>query len=50
MVSAPPASDRYTIVSADGHAGGDIYDYKPYLASRWYDEFDAWAEIGRAHV
>jgi len=34
---------RYTIVSADGHAGGDIGDYRPYLASRWHDEFDAWA-------
>jgi predicted TIM-barrel fold metal-dependent hydrolase len=37
------ASDRYTIVSADGHAGGDIQDYKPYLASKFHDEFDAWA-------
>ena len=34
---------RYTIVSADGHAGGDIQDYKPYLPSRWHDAFDAWA-------
>ena len=37
------ATDRYTIISADGHAGGDIQDYRPYLASRWHDEFDAWA-------
>jgi predicted TIM-barrel fold metal-dependent hydrolase len=37
------ASDRYTIVSADGHAGGDIQDYKPYLPSRLHDDFDAWA-------
>ena len=36
-------SERYTIVSADGHAGGDIQDYKAYLPSRWHDEFDAWA-------
>ena len=36
-------SERYTVVSADGHAGGDIQDYKPYLARRWHDEFDAWA-------
>src|SRR5207248_2338929 len=35
--------DRYTIVSADGHAGGDIQDYRPYLPSTWHDEFDAWA-------
>ena len=31
------------MVSADGHAGGDILDYRPYLAARWHDEFDAWA-------
>ena len=31
------------MVSADGHAGGDIRDYRPYLSSRWHDEFDAWA-------
>ena len=35
--------ERYTIISSDGHAGADLLDYKPYLASRWYDEFDAWA-------
>ena len=35
--------DRYTIISADGHAGGDIQDYRPYLPSKWHDEFDAWA-------
>jgi predicted TIM-barrel fold metal-dependent hydrolase len=36
-------TDRYTIISSDGHAGGDIQDYRPYLASRWHDDFDAWA-------
>jgi predicted TIM-barrel fold metal-dependent hydrolase len=36
-------SARYTIISADGHAGGDVADYRPYLPSRWHDEFDAWA-------
>jgi hypothetical protein len=36
-------SERYTVVSADGHAGGDIGDYRPFLARRWHDEFDAWA-------
>ena len=36
-------SDRYTIISADGHAGADLLDYKPYLPSSWHDEFDAWA-------
>jgi predicted TIM-barrel fold metal-dependent hydrolase len=36
-------SDRYAVISADGHAGADLYDYRPYLASEWHDEFDAWA-------
>ena len=35
--------ERYTVVSADGHAGGDIQDYRPYLPGRWHDDFDAWA-------
>ncbi len=43
MTATAPDRERYTIVSADGHAGGDIQDYRPYLASRWHDEFDAWA-------
>lgn len=34
---------RYTVISADAHAGGDIADYRPYLAARWHEEFDAWA-------
>jgi len=34
---------RYTVISADAHAGGDIPDYRPYLASGWHNEFDAWA-------
>jgi len=36
-------SERYTVISSDGHAGADLLDYKPYLATRWHDEFDAWA-------
>ena len=36
-------SRPYTIISSDGHAGADLHDYKPYLASRWHDDFDAWA-------
>ena len=37
------SSDRYAIISSDGHAGADLWDYKPYLAARFHDEFDAWA-------
>jgi predicted TIM-barrel fold metal-dependent hydrolase len=34
---------RYLVISADCHGGGNIADYRPYLASRWRDDFDAWA-------
>ncbi|MGW5865656.1 amidohydrolase family protein [Streptomyces sp. NPDC055239] len=35
--------ERYTVISADCHAGADLMDYKPYLESRFHDAFDAWA-------
>jgi predicted TIM-barrel fold metal-dependent hydrolase len=37
----------YLIISIDGHAGADLRDYRPYLASAWHDEFDAWADAFR---
>lgn len=37
------ANDRYIVISADCHGGGDVQDYRPYLSSRHLDEFDAWA-------
>lgn len=36
--------ERYTVISSDGHAGAELRQYKQYLASRWHDEFDAWAD------
>jgi predicted TIM-barrel fold metal-dependent hydrolase len=36
-------AERYTVISSDGHAGADLLDYRPYLASSWHDEFDRWA-------
>jgi predicted TIM-barrel fold metal-dependent hydrolase len=36
-------SERYVVISADAHAGGSVDEYKPFLASRWHDEFDEWA-------
>ena len=46
VVSAPavglPAGDRYTVISADCHGGASIAGYRPYLASRYHDDFDAW--------
>lgn len=35
--------DRYVVISADTHAGADVLGYRPYLESRFHDEFDAWA-------
>jgi len=43
FMASPLDTDPYTILSVDGHAGADLHGYKPYLASRWHDEFDAWA-------
>jgi predicted TIM-barrel fold metal-dependent hydrolase len=42
-VTAGEDDDRYTVISADCHAGADLPDYKPYLERRYHDEFDAWA-------
>lgn len=43
--ATPPRerTDRYTVISADCHAGADLLDYKPYLESKYHDDFDAWA-------
>jgi len=35
------------LMSADSHAGADIWDYKPYLAREFHEEFDAWAPTFR---
>jgi predicted TIM-barrel fold metal-dependent hydrolase len=37
-------SDRYTVISADGHAGASVPTYRDYLASKWHEEFDEWAK------
>ncbi|MGW9038853.1 amidohydrolase family protein, partial [Streptomyces sp. NPDC055721] len=36
-------TDRYTVISADCHAGADLLDYRPYLEKRHHEAFDAWA-------
>ena len=38
------ASDRYTVISADCHAGADLRDYRPFLEAEYLDEFDDWAD------
>lgn len=35
-------TDRFTIISADCHAGGNHAMYREYLAAEFIDEFDAW--------
>src|SRR5687767_11518489 len=35
--------EPYVVISADCHGGGNIGDYRPYLESRFHDDFDAWA-------
>jgi hypothetical protein len=34
--------DRYTVISADCHAGAAPSDYRPYLESGLHEEFDQW--------
>jgi predicted TIM-barrel fold metal-dependent hydrolase len=34
---------RYTVISADCHAGADLLDYRPYLESAYHDRFDEWS-------
>jgi predicted TIM-barrel fold metal-dependent hydrolase len=36
-------STRHIVISTDGHCGADLLDYKPFLESRYHEEFDAWA-------
>jgi predicted TIM-barrel fold metal-dependent hydrolase len=38
------ADDRYIVISADGHAGAEMLDYRDYLEHRYLDEFDVWAK------
>ena len=41
-VTSNTDGERYTVISADCHGGGDIPDYRPYLERALLDEFDAW--------
>jgi predicted TIM-barrel fold metal-dependent hydrolase len=42
-VATVDKSDRFLIVSSDSHAGANLLAYRPYLASKWHEEFDAWS-------
>jgi predicted TIM-barrel fold metal-dependent hydrolase len=43
MTESALTGKPYVLISTDGHAGADLWDYKPYLEQRWLDDFDAWA-------
>ena len=34
--------ERYVVISADCHGGGEMHDYRDYLEPRYRDDFDAW--------
>jgi predicted TIM-barrel fold metal-dependent hydrolase len=36
------AGDRYVVISSDGHAGGQVHEYREHLERRWHEDFDAW--------
>jgi predicted TIM-barrel fold metal-dependent hydrolase len=44
MTATMTASDRYTIVSSDGHAGAAVEEYLPYLERKYHDEFAQWRD------
>ena len=44
MGSDGSSSKNYVLITADGHAGASIRDYKPYLAKAFHDEFEVWAK------
>jgi predicted TIM-barrel fold metal-dependent hydrolase len=35
-------TDRYVVISADGHAGNEIHAYREYLDARFVADFDTW--------
>ena len=42
MAAATRVADRYTIISADCHAGGSHAAYREYLDPAYLEDFDAW--------
>jgi predicted TIM-barrel fold metal-dependent hydrolase len=36
--------ERYTVISADGHAGADLRGYRAYLEQAYLEQFDRWAD------
>jgi predicted TIM-barrel fold metal-dependent hydrolase len=46
---AGDGSDRVLIISSDGHAMAKMAEYRPYLPSRYHEEFDAFLKVHREH-
>jgi predicted TIM-barrel fold metal-dependent hydrolase len=42
MTPAAATAERYTIISADCHAGGSHAAYREYLDPKFHEDFDAW--------
>ena len=38
------ADDRYIVISADGHCGAQMSEYRDYLEKKYLDDFDEWVE------
>ena len=41
-------SEHYVIISADGHCGLPLADYRPYLDARFHHAFDDWVAVKEA--
>ena len=41
--------DHHIVISADTHCGADLRGYRPYLESRYHEEFDEWAAFMDGH-
>ena len=39
-----PGSERYVVISSDGHAGAELHAYRDYLERAYLGEFDEWAK------
>ena len=37
-------TDRYVVISSDGHAGTQMHEYRGYLEARYLDPFDEWSK------
>jgi predicted TIM-barrel fold metal-dependent hydrolase len=42
MAHAVSGLERYTVISADCHSGGELGGYRDYLERRYRDDFDRW--------